>query len=88
MKTQGPACRISPKQAGVRGVALLVVGFIFCPCHLPVTLAVLAAVFSGSAIGALLTGHPYVAGTLITLVWIGMTWRGLRYLSAAEPPKA
>jgi Fe2+ transport system protein B len=86
--TRGAACALSPKQSAGRGVTWLVAGFLFCPCHLPLTLMLLATAFSGTALGALLTGHSYVAGTLITIVWIGMSWRGLRYLQAMDGPKA
>jgi Fe2+ transport system protein B len=88
MSARRAACVLSPTHSAGRGVTWLVAGFLFCPCHLPLTLMLLATVFSGTALGALLTGHSYVAGTLITIVWIVMTWRGLRYLQAADRPKA
>jgi hypothetical protein len=62
----------------------LIGGFIFCPCHLSLTLAFTATVLSGTTLGALLSGHPYVAGTLITLVWLAATWRGFHHLRATS----
>ena len=42
---------------------LWVIGaFVFCPCHLPITLSVLALLLGGTAAGALLRAHPYIAG--------------------------
>jgi len=70
----------SPGRSENRGLAWLIGGFIFCPCHLPLTLAFTATVFSGTTVGALLTGYPYIAGALITSVWLAATWRGLHHL--------
>jgi MerE protein len=78
----GTTCRVpvSPPHSEAKGIAWLIGGFLFCPCHLPLTLAASSAVLSGTAAGALLNGHPYVAGSLITLAWIAATWRGFQYL--------
>ena len=67
-----------------RGLAWVVGAFLICPCHLPVTLAVFATLLSGTAIGTLITGHSYLAGAVITLVWISATWRGIRHLRSAR----
>lgn len=40
------------------GWILLATAFVACPCHLPLTLPLLLAVFGGSAFGAFLAGHP------------------------------
>jgi MerE protein len=60
-----------------RGMLWMIGAFVFCPCHLPITLSVLALLFGGTAAGALLRAHPYVAATVVTLLWIAGTWRGL-----------
>ena len=57
--------------------------FVFCPCHLPITLSVLALLFGGTAAGALLRAHPYAAAAIVTLLWIAGTWRGLVLLKRA-----
>jgi hypothetical protein len=67
-----------------RGAAWVIASFALCPCHLPLTLAFGAAVFSGTAVGTWWTGHPYIAGTIVTLLWIAGTWRGLRHLRSAS----
>jgi mercuric ion transport protein len=84
MNSTGTACTISP-HATERRARLWVFGaFVICPCHLPLTLALGAAVFSGTALGALLTGHPYIAGTGISLAWVAATWRGFYLLRVAQ----
>jgi hypothetical protein len=54
--------------------------FVFCPCHLPLTLWLLAAVLAGTTTGALVHDHPVIAGTLTTVVWAAGTWYGMRLL--------
>ena len=56
------ACALTPEQAGRRGVAWVIGAFVLCPCHLPITLWVAAALLSGTAAGAAILGHPYLAG--------------------------
>ena len=36
--------------------------FVFCPCHLPITLSALALLLGGTVAGAALRAHPYIAG--------------------------
>ena len=85
MSTKGAACRIAltPNQLENRGLAWVIGAFLICPCHLPLMLWVAAALLSGTAASALLLGHPYVAGTVITMAWLAATWRGIRQLQAA-----
>ena len=79
-----PVCALSPPAAQRRGLIWVIGAFAICPCHLPVTLALAAAVLSGTASGAFVAGHPYLAGALISVVWLAATWRGFRYLRSAE----
>ncbi|HJZ74753.1 MAG TPA: hypothetical protein VKE51_23615 [Vicinamibacterales bacterium] len=74
---------MTPGQAENRGLAWVLGAFVFCPCHLPLTLSAIAALLSGTAAGALLREHVYVAGTAVTAIWAAATWRGIRYLRAA-----
>ena len=75
-------CPVPPvhKKSETRGIAWLVGGFVFCPCHLPLTLGAIASLLSGTAVGALVSGHPWIAGILVTLVWIVMWVIGFRRL--------
>ena len=63
-----------------RGVRWLLGSFLFCPCHLPVTLVLLSTLLSGTVAGAALHRYPVVAAGIITLTWAIGTWRGLRLL--------
>src|SRR5262245_26589357 len=92
MNVKPSACpvKLTATQAENRGLAWVIGSFVFCPCHLPITLWWMALLLSGTAAGALLRGHPVVAGVIITLVWVAGTWRGIRYLRIAQsdPPAA
>ena len=67
-----------------RGMAWVMGAFVFCPCHLPITLGVLALLLGGTAAGALLRAHPYWAGTLTTFLWAAGTWRGFWLVRSAR----
>jgi hypothetical protein len=67
-----------------RGMAWMIGAFVFCPCHLPVTLGALALLLGGTAAGALLRAHPYIAGVIVTLLWAAGTWRGYQLIRAAR----
>ena len=67
-----------------RGMAWMIGAFIFCPCHLPITLAVLGMMLGGTAAGALLRAHPYVAGAVVTAIWAIGTWRGFSLVRSAQ----
>jgi hypothetical protein len=60
-----------------QGRRWLVLSFLACPCHLPLTLGILGTVFAGTALGAVLRDHPFVAGAIISAVWLTGTARGL-----------
>jgi len=90
MKINISSCpvKLTPGQAENRGLAWVIGAFVFCPCHLPITLWWIALLLSGTAAGALLRGHLVLAGVVVTLVWAAGTWRGIRYLLIArsDPP--
>lgn len=67
-----------------RGRAWLLWSFLLCPCHLPLTLAVLTAVLAGTSFGVVLRDHAWVAGTVITAAWLAGTGYGLRLIRRAE----
>jgi len=74
----------TPRQLENRGMAWMIGAFVFCPCHLPITLAVLGLLFGGTAAGALLGAHPYIAGMVVTLLWVAGTWRGFSLVRSAQ----
>ncbi len=67
-----------------RGTLWVIGSFVFCPCHLPITLGLLAAIFSGTALGALVVHYSIIAGTITTLLWAAGTWYGFRQLRARQ----
>jgi cytochrome c biogenesis protein CcdA len=82
----GASCtiNITPEQAERRGLLWVIGAFLICPCHLPITLSLLGMLLGGTVIGAALAQYTWLAGTLITIVWLAATWRGLRHLRDAR----
>jgi cytochrome c biogenesis protein CcdA len=74
----------SAKTIENRGLLWVAGAFVFCPCHLPITLSVLALMLGGTAAGALLRAHPYVAAAVVTLLWAAGTWRGFALIKRAK----
>ena len=62
-------------------MAWLVGGFLFCPCHLPITLALLGFLLAGTVAGAILRQHVVLVAALTTAIWIAATWYGLRLMN-------
>ena len=67
-----------------RGRRWLVGSFLLCPCHLPISLAILASVAGGTALGGLLRDHVLIAGLAISLGWAAGTANGFRLLRHAQ----
>lgn len=67
-----------------RGRKWLIWSFLLCPCHLPLSLAVLGAVLAGTSVGTLLSDHVWLAGSIISLTWLVGTGYGLRLIRQAE----
>ena len=74
----------TPRQLEHRGMLWMMGAFVFCPCHLPITLSALAFLLGGTAAGALLRAHPYIAGVVVTALWVAGTWRGFSLVRAAQ----
>jgi mercuric ion transport protein len=72
------------EQAERRGRRWIFGSFVFCPCHLPVTLAIVATVFGGTALGALLRDHALLAGVVLTAAWVVGTARGFMLVRMAQ----
>ncbi|MDP9374329.1 MAG: hypothetical protein M3Q65_18130 [Chloroflexota bacterium] len=62
----------------IGGYLLAATGLLACPCHLPLTLPVLAATLGGTALGAALLEHPAVVGTLLTGYFLAAVLVGVR----------
>ncbi|HSL58731.1 MAG TPA: hypothetical protein VK866_12875 [Acidimicrobiales bacterium] len=88
-----PLLTVPPAEVERRGRRWLLGSFVFCPCHLPWTLAILGAMLGGTAFGAAIREHTVLAGVVITAVWVAGTARGFVLVRMAEkgtcpPPKA
>ena len=77
-------CALTPEQADRRGVAWVIGSFALCPCHLPITLAVMAAVLSGTALGVLFRSHLFLAGAIISITWLAGTLHGFNLMRRAR----
>jgi cytochrome c biogenesis protein CcdA len=77
-------CALTPEQADRRGIAWIIGSFVLCPCHLPITLGIVVAVLSGTAIGALLRGHLYIAGAILSITWLAGTLHGFNLMRRAR----
>jgi mercuric ion transport protein len=71
--------------SNARGLAWVFGAFLICPCHLPVTLTVAAALLGGTAAGVMLGSHPIAAGIVISATWLAATWHGFRLMSRNTP---
>ncbi len=66
-----------------RGRRWLIWSFIFCPCHLPLTMAVLAVVFGGTTFGALISRNALGVGISFGLVYAIGVAIGFRHIRKA-----
>lgn len=78
----------SPARLERRGRWWLVGSFLVCPCHLPITLAWLGMILSGTGLGLVVRGHTWLVGSLLTLSWAAGTWYGFRLLRLARNEEA
>jgi hypothetical protein len=70
-----------------RGRRWLVWSFIFCPCHLPISMAVLAVVFGGSAFGTLISRNTLGVGIVFGLLYAAGVAVGFWHLRAGAAGK-
>lgn len=66
----------------LKGVGMLALAAVACPCHLPILLALLG----GTTVGALLAGHPLPVFVLLGVVFVGALIVGLRTLETGHAP--
>ena len=70
-----------------RGRQWLIWSFIFCPCHLPWTMSVLAAIFGGTAFGSLISRNTLGVGLIVGAIYAAGVWIGFKHLRAAAAAK-
>lgn len=66
----------------VGGAVAGVLALIACPCHLPVTLALLAGAAGGSSFAAALTQNPAVVFGVATVLFVGLGWLAIRWITS------
>ncbi|MBW8012179.1 MAG: hypothetical protein FVQ83_13240 [Chloroflexi bacterium] len=53
-----------------KGWVAVIVGFIACPCHLPITFPILLSLTAGTAFGAWLTNNTIMFGSILTVIFL------------------
>ena len=71
-----------------KGRAWLLWSFIVCPCHLPLTIGVLGALFGGSAFGAIITRNPIGVGVVFGLLYLAGLVVAFRHLRSAAADRS
>src|SRR5947209_2671840 len=72
-----PHLRLPSRKGGtvmmrrVGGVLLTVTGILFCPCHLIITLPLLASLLAGTALGSFLAHNTGLIVTFASLYFLG-----------------
>jgi hypothetical protein len=82
-KSSLPAHPIA-REAERQGRRWLVVSYLFCPCHIPLALALLGGLLGGSAVGAAITGDALRFGVGLTLIYAVVLWRGFGLIRRAK----
>lgn len=76
--------QVEARRAENRGRLWLVLSYLLCPCHLPVSLALLGAAFGGTALGSFLTTNSWRTGTILGVLYAAALWRGFTHLRRAK----
>lgn len=74
----------SPVVTEAQGRRWIFGSFLLCPCHLPITLAVIGSLAGGTVLGGLLRDHALLAGAVVTLGWMIGTANGFRLVRHAQ----
>jgi hypothetical protein len=82
-----PAADLTIAARERHGLVWVVSAFVICPCHLPLTLALLSWLLAGVGIETFRRGS-IGAGVMITVVWAVATWRGVSLLRPAHRANA
>jgi len=69
------------------GAGLMVSGFIVCPCHLVVTLPLLASLLAGTALGSFLTHHTGLISTRAGIYFVGALALGYWFWFGPKLPR-
>ncbi|MEZ5375869.1 MAG: hypothetical protein R2733_05095 [Acidimicrobiales bacterium] len=80
---EGVAPPVDAKALERKGRRWLIWSFVFCPCHLPLSMAVLASIFGSSAFGALVSRNTLGTGLVLGAIYAVGVGIGFRYLRQA-----
>lgn len=86
-ETLGAGGQIDSPARERQGRRWLIWSFVFCPCHLPLSMAVLAAIFGGSAFGTLISRNTLGVGLVFGAIYAAGAAIGFRHLRAAAAGK-
>ena len=67
-----------------KGWLAMVVGFVACPCHLPITLPIAISLTAGTATGAWLTNNTILLGSIMTVIFLGGLGLGYYWMNKEE----
>lgn len=67
-----------------RGRRWLALSYLFCPCHIPITLGLLGAALGGTAVGTAVAGSSIRLGVVLTALYGLVLWRGFRQIRIAK----
>ena len=62
----------------------LVLSYVLCPCHLPVTLALLGVAFGGTAFGSIVAGNAGWVAAVMVALYAAVLARGFTHLRRAK----
>lgn len=71
----------------IGGVMLTVTGFLACPCHLIITLPLLASLLTGTALGGFLTHNTSLVYTGAAIYFVVALGLGYWFLFGSQRPK-
>jgi len=72
----------------ISGVVLTVTGFLACPCHLIITLPLLASLLAGTALGSFLTRNTGLIFTFASVYFIVALALGAWFLLGPKRPSS
>src|SRR6266508_6501563 len=75
----------APMRRSAGSSLLLITGFLVCPCHVPLTLPLLVALFGGTALGAWLSTHTGLVIGLSTGYFLAAIVIGFWLLNRRSP---
>lgn len=77
---EDPGARLMEK----RGRRWLIVSYVLCPCHLPVTLGLLGLALGGTALGTAVAGNAGWVAIILTGLYAAVLWRGFQRIRLAK----